>query len=191
MKPERSKKKEQVKKTAKTILETNKQGELNMDMLADLSGVAKMSIYKYFESKTGLLSEIILKIMECENQKIIDIFNSDLPFKEKLSQYLFIKYKFFEQGYMPVLNMVIAENPEINARFMQYRAETVKLINELIDQGISENEIDKSISKQVIFHWMQMMLLAFEKDMPLRKKIENDASFFNDFVTVFWRGLKP
>jgi len=121
-------KKEQVKKAAKTILEQNKLGDLNMDTLAELSGVAKMSIYKYFESKIGLLSEITLEIMECENQKIINIFNSDLPFKEKLSQHLFIKYKFLEQGYMPVLNMVIAENPEVNSRFMQYHAEAVKLI---------------------------------------------------------------
>ena len=38
-------KKEQVKIAAKTILQTNKQGDLNMDSLAELSGVAKMSIF--------------------------------------------------------------------------------------------------------------------------------------------------
>jgi len=184
-------KKEQVKIAAKTILQTNKQGDLNMDSLAELSGVAKMSIYKYFDSKVGLLSEIILEILQRENQKIVDIFNSDLSFNEKLSQHLFIKYKFIQLGYMPVLNMVIAENGEAKNKLELYQADAVNLINQLIDQGINENQIDKTIPKQVIFHWIQMILFAFEKDMPLTKRIENDVGFFNDFVMVFWRGLKP
>ena len=183
-------KKEKVKNTAKKMLQENMDGSINMDILAERSGIAKMSIYNYFESKAGLISEIMLELLESDYKLITELMNSNKTFKEKLTEYLLTKYKFISSGYIPSLYNMLNDNLVIAETFSDYQDGAVLMISKLIKQGKKEGEIDPDIPTEIIFQWMQILIAAFEKDSLLAKKIETDYDYFNKLIMVFWNGLK-
>ena len=65
---------------------------------------------------------------------------------------------------MSVLEAVTGNNKDIVANFSEYQKQAISIITSLIHQGIDDGKIDDSISFDVIFNWIQIIILAFEKN---------------------------
>lgn len=117
--------------------------QTTLDEIAHQAGVAKASMYRYFENKQELLCKIFLKVADSFTQDFQPILTAGLPPEEKLRRTvqhmlrtigeniaLFTVF-FSEEGYLPP--KLRAEVTEVRQRFM---ADLESILHEGMAQGV-------------------------------------------------------
>jgi AcrR family transcriptional regulator len=115
-----------------------------MDEIAENAGIAKGTIYIYFESKENLFVAIVNKEAEEYFQKLESVINSYANPEEKLKAFV---HSFFEIifDYMNLYNVAFNTMSEINnlmptlqSELEQYYARTNEIIRSILQQGITD-----------------------------------------------------
>jgi AcrR family transcriptional regulator len=101
----RSNKKERTKDKRKAVMDAamlvfSKNGfhETHVDEIAELAGVAKGTVYRYFKSKEDILKEIIKANNEYLTDKLMEIFNRDGHMLELIKEAIEYYVEFFDSN---------------------------------------------------------------------------------------------
>ncbi len=131
-----------IKKTARDIFFQKGRLKATTQEIADEAGVNRALIHYYFRSREQLLQVVFEEAVAETRQKIAAIFESDLPFKKKISQYLdvFIDRNF---RYPYMQNFIITEinqNPDKEDDYLNKKRENLcrtifPQLNEEIKKG--------------------------------------------------------
>jgi AcrR family transcriptional regulator len=161
--------------------------------IAEVSGVNESLIYKYFGSKRGLLHSVLFYF--------VDDYVNDITLKLRGLTGSLNKLRkiIWEHIYLYQHNLVIAKILLLEVRNYPgyFQSETykavrryTKYIREIIEEGVSDNEIRGDISSWVI---MQMIMAGIEHlSMPtllFRKNLSTDE-LTEQFCSILFEGIK-
>ncbi|QSZ27793.1 TetR/AcrR family transcriptional regulator [Aceticella autotrophica] len=156
-----------------------------MDEIAESANVAKGTLYYHFKSKNEILEFLIdegLKVLKNEVSEKIDKLNNAV---EKLRTVIFIQSDFlYKYGdFITVLLSQIWGNNKVQDKFREKLYDYLKIIEDIIKEGISEKlivECDEKIVSSVFFGMISSILV-----LKLRNKENFDPGYIADNILKY------
>ena len=145
--------------------------------IAKEAGIGKGTVYEYFSGKQEIFEESFIRYIERGYLEVRGIFDSELPFKEKLAK--FLKYKYNRiTVHTSLAEIFFAQGDLISKRikdvfFKNMGRHTMDIIA-LIEQGIGEGLIRKNVDSEIACscimglsnHYLGMMMFKEGVELP-------------------------
>jgi AcrR family transcriptional regulator len=156
-----------------------------MDDIAENAGVAKGTLYYHFKSKDEILEFLIdegLNMLKNEIYEKIDKLNNAV---EKLRAAIFVQSDFlYKYGdFITVLLSQIWGNGELQEKFREKLYSYLKIIENIIKEGINEKlivECDEKIVSSAFFGMISSILV-----FKLRNKEKFDSGYIADNIIKY------
>lgn len=168
------KKKDAIIKTSLALFKEKGYTNVSINEIASLSGISTVSIYNYFNSKEGLVSECTNILMKDNIQMIRDLLDKKIDFKEKLLQAFSICFGTHEQLLGEYFSPE-ALNDKVLVNLYGEHANKIrtKILMEFIELGKKDGVIAPSISTQTIMEYINAIIkipLSWDAESNYREK---------------------
>lgn len=169
----------------KTITLLAKTGGLgvSMDEVAAFAGVSKMTIYKYFSDKTTLFDKAGKAVMARSMAELSDTVHNDKSLVERMTAFLAVSTDFVNSGSFRLCEALQATSPQVKSAFSAYTKETGDLLMALIDEGIKEQCFLPELDKQMIFDYINMGILYYQRNGTYRERMKGDKDYQSRMMT--------
>lgn len=146
-------KKKEIAEIAISVFAQNSLESATMQKIADAAGIAKGSIYKYFQSKEELVDFVLVPFMQDFESTIRNLENEAMTPIERLKLYLFIfidAISPFEEVFLVFLDLWVRNikgeygnaKSKIERYFDLYRHKTTETIRQGQSQGLFKSTVD-------------------------------------------------
>ncbi|MGG6311660.1 TetR/AcrR family transcriptional regulator [Paenibacillus macerans] len=149
-------KKQQIIRTSMEQLKTVPPAKLSVREVADKANVSVVTLYNYFQSKEGLIREVVRTILTEQLEQAERIMQSKELFGEKVRRLIFSKNAMIEQFHPELLQAI--RQDEFLAEFS---GKTNKLIEDFITEGKSTGEL----SEEIPGGFIRRLLELYRKDL--------------------------
>lgn len=166
--------------------------KLTMNEVARQVGIAKGTLYIYFDNKDDLLNSAIETSLEPLTMGVEEIIDSDLSPDEKLEKIVEFQLSFFEEhkNYFRVLIYEHQRSQDPKKRFIDNKHQHfIKRISQIIKDGIDEGLF--------CTYDPEMLAVMFSESLIgviLQKIVRKEGSSLNDagetIIEVFFKGIK-
>ncbi|MEN6459545.1 MAG: TetR/AcrR family transcriptional regulator [Thermoguttaceae bacterium] len=132
--------KDAIYKAAGSVLQEHGVNGVTMDRVATTAGLAKGSLYNYFEDKDTLLGFVCDRLVEPFFEAIEEIGQSELPASQKLAKILrtSLQYSDEHKAIIRLLAETRREQHEIRRRT---RPRFLRLLTSIFDRGILDGDL--------------------------------------------------
>ena len=178
--PKISKKQKQIVETAETLFIRHGIKRITVEEICREAVVSKMTFYKYFPNKIGLVKHIWKNWVEEGYAKLDEINTMDIAFPEKLELMFQWKEEFISKinvEFIEELLRIDVELEEFTNRFMQFIAEAQK-------RGDIRPEIQPEFLMAVL-----EKLNELARNDDLRTKYSHYIDFQREIKDFFWFGV--
>lgn len=165
---------------------------LTMDRVAEAAGVAKGSLYNYFQSKRDLIQFIHEKIMEPVKGVVKEARESSMPAADKLGTIVRMWLEYFSQnrGVCDLLFNDARMQEMLDDCKKTARLEAVDSLKAIFEQGIAEGAFRRTDPATTAEMFLGAVIVTIEHQTLLQevRPIEESAALLLD---VFVNGLAP
>lgn len=164
--------------------------KVSMDEVASQLGMSKKTIYKYFDSKDILISQVCDLRIDTIKSKIEQILELDTDCISKFELIGELHANFTQDCSQSFLRDLKIHTPDIMAKFEKFSIEfTSKVLNKLLNQGKKENLIDPKYPNSIVIEiFNAAMLCTKNSDFLIAHGFSMKESF--EFVTdMLFTGL--
>lgn len=151
----RKQREEEIIAAAGQMIREHGYAELNMDDLAEAVGVAKPTLYQHFKSKEDLVAQVIISAMERLEAHLLT------PQRGKPLQRLSDVFRMLLEARHSTLSTMANLDTELVRTFIhthpavrEYKTRAVVHLNQLVEEGKAEGEINPAIPTEIIVGWM-------------------------------------
>lgn len=150
---EKNQKKNDILSAAKSLFKEKGFHNTKMDEIAANAGVGKGTLYEYYKNKQDIFDEAcIAKIINIK-EKIENISNKNITFKQKLIEIFYNKKNSMECEDVTIDGILSYKNnisDNVVKAMMNNISEIYKILEKIIDQGKSEGVVTKDIPSEII-----------------------------------------
>ncbi|WP_068614457.1 TetR/AcrR family transcriptional regulator [Paenibacillus tuaregi] len=161
-------KEEQILLTAQRLFYEKGIAATGMEEIAEAVPVSKMTIYKYFGSKEGLLQKVIDHLVDeasCDFKKMMDESKDTLELLHKM-----LHYRKMDDISMLFLNELVSDYPHIAEKIREYSEQhIITSFENALFKGQQMGQIRKDISP----HLLVMYLISMKQFLFQSGKLEN------------------
>jgi len=161
--------------------------DTSMEQIAEAVPVSKMTIYKYFQSKEGLLEAIIDRLLQVTHgdfKQMVKTSDNALGVLMKMAA-----YRKLDRISEIFIEELIREYPNIAQRLLDYQQTFVlPEFERVIFEGQQQGKIRKDISP----HLLVMFLLSIKKFLAQPEKLQGIASLktaSEQLLTILYQGI--
>ena len=184
-------KKESIRQAAFELFKQYGADKVSVGAVAQKAGVSHVTIYKYFGSKDGLVSNIVKTQFMSVLQRLTEIVKSERPFAEKLEMILLDKAQATANQYGELTRKAISVNPELRKFFESVlRNDMPQLYLAILDEGIKEGFVNSGISKDTALVYLYLLRAGAIADPESWAKLHSDEKSLRDFQNLVLYGLK-
>ncbi|WP_085523031.1 TetR/AcrR family transcriptional regulator [Tuberibacillus sp. Marseille-P3662] len=157
--------------------------------IAKQAGVSQVTIYNHFESKEGLLRDVIKHYMEHQLNKYRHILDDQtVDFMEKVRKIMFDKsqnYRFFNRE---MLEQVLVKDEALRVYIEDfYQKRSLPFMMDLIEEGKQEGKVRADLSVEAVQFYINMFQEHMERHSDLLT--EHNQTFADDLMHMFFYGL--
>lgn len=154
--------------------------------IAKEADVSQVTIYNYFESKDNLIQKVIIYYVNKIWNEYEQLFNSDMPFPEKVKTIIFEKALVANQISEEFFEHFMKEYIKEDNYIMEFYNEVaLPRFLELFEDGKQQGYVDQSVSDEAILLYIQMFA-----DYMRREGMEKTAlPLTEDLTKLFFYGL--
>lgn len=186
----KAQKKESIRRAALELFKTYGFQKVSISEIAKRAGVSQVTIYNHFESKEGLVQDVlrwhILELLD----KYMEIMNSDKSFMEKLETIVFDKSQIAGQFHGELMQTMIQDEPEI-LEFIEelYKTRVNPAMMKFFEEGIKEGYITPKISRESILLYFEILRHGFY-DMPdVTEQVDRKPELLKELIQLMTYGL--
>ena len=189
---------------AKTIFPTKKYSQLvstarelfmkygirrvSIEEICKTSSVSKVTFYKYFSNKEDLAYLLIKEILEEGDTKYHTIMNQDIPFPEKIEQFIKFKLKYGKQFSKEFYLDWISYSPKIQHMISEWSARTQAEFITMLEKAQKDGHIRKSVSIGFITYFLNK-INEMVKDPVLLELYADTYTLTRDLTSFFFYGI--
>ncbi len=165
---------------------------LTMDRVAEAAGVAKGSLYNYFQSKRELVQFIHAKIIEPAKSFVVEMQESSLPAAEKLGSVVRMWLEHFSEnrGVCELLFNDSRMQEMLDESKKTGRLEAIEDLKVIFDQGIAEGAFRQMDTTRTAEIFLGAVIITIEN-----QALRHDEHPIEESVTllldVLVKGLEP
>lgn len=162
--------KEEIIRVAANLFSQKSYHDVTMDQIAEKVGVAKGTIYLYFESKENLYLEILEETYE-EIESILEkeIAKKD-PAPQKLKKMLMLIFKFYLEN-LDVLRILSRDETHLIREHYEFtehwRVKGVEFYQKILEKGINEGSfrpVNTELTALIIFGLVRSVMFFYHTD---------------------------
>ena len=182
--------KEEIIKAAANLFSQKSYHDVTMDDIAEKVGVAKGTIYLYFDSKEKLYLEILEETYE-EIESILEkeTAKSDSA-PEKLKKVLGLIFKFYLQN-LDVLRILSRDETHLIREHYEFtehwRLRRIKLYQKILEKGINEGSFRPSnteLTSLIIFGLVRSVMFYYKSEKSAKSIAEEVFSMISEGILV-------
>lgn len=189
--PRRKKaRKEEIIAAAAKLFSQKSFHDVTMDQIANYVGVAKGTLYLYFNSK----EKLYLGILEDTHEEIESILEKEIakkdPAPEKLKKVLKLIFKFYFE-HMDVLRILSRDETHLIREHFEFtehwRDRRVKLYQKILEKGIKEGSFRPSntrLTAHIIFGLVGSVTFFYQSDKNAGDIAEEVFAMISEGITV-------
>ena len=176
----------EILESAVQLFSKNNYHAVSMSEIAEGAGVSKGTLYWHFDSKKELFHEIALKGMNYFSKEFEKISNQDKNFEEKIKGIVHFVLKTFAE-HITMLdvfrNNIELLNQDFKNEIEKKHRENVKIVAEIIDEGIEEGLIKDENSEDISMMMLSILFTPQTKDLlHSNENVEKKIDFIYDFI---------
>ncbi len=159
---------------------------VTIEEICKTSKVSKMTFYKFFRNKDDLVMKIMNDMMD-EGQGTFDrIMASDLPFHEKMVQFIKLKTDYANQISMEFYQDFINYSPEVHKYVIERSQKSIGIMMAAFNEAQQKGEIRSDLDLNFL-----SFLLGKIQDMAedLSEMFDDTEEFARQFMNFFMYGI--
>lgn len=148
---------------------------VTMDRVAEAAGVAKGTLYLYFQSKEDLYLEILSDGLETISRTYYSTVDPDSPVADRLRHAVHLTLDFYDKR-RDLLRLMASEEPRMaqarNRLIQGWRDRGVRFFNNLVDEGMVAGVFrggDSRLATYAIMGAMRSVMLYYESRRPIEE----------------------
>ena len=180
--------KEEIIRVAANLFSQKSYHDVTMDQIAEKVGVAKGTIYLYFESKENLYLEILEETYE-EIESILEkeIAKKD-PAPQKLKKMLMLIFKFYLEN-LDVLRILSRDETHLIREHYEFtehwRVKGVRFYQKILEKGINEGSfrpVNTELTALIIFGLVRSVMFFYHTDKNAGEIAEEIFSMISEGI---------
>ncbi|MCK4948340.1 MAG: TetR/AcrR family transcriptional regulator [Candidatus Aureabacteria bacterium] len=196
---DKAKKKELIQTRQKQILDVasrvfSKKGfaSTQVDEIADLAGLGKGTVYRYFKNKKNLFLSVVDRGIESLKDLALEAMAKEKEPLDKIKKVIEVYLKFFEKQ-SDLIRIFIHEQSEfqkrIQKRYYQHYYEHVNKVEEIFKEAQSLGLIKKKIKPSLAIAILTDMLNSFIYTWQLTGKKYSLSESFTVITEIYFTGI--
>lgn len=164
---------------------------ITVEEICETANVSKMTFYRYFDNKTELLKEVVVRLFDEGEREYRRIMDQDLPFEDKVQQTLDMKLEKSQDASQEFFNEYMVDpDPEI-ARLIQGRQQhMLQMVIEDYQRAQQNGDIRLDIKPQFILYMLNQ-LIEMTRDSRLRQLYATPSDLIMEVTRFFFYGILP
>ncbi len=186
----RERKKESIRRAALELFKINGIKKVSIAEIAKKAHVSPVTIYNHFGDKNTLACDVIKQsFMEKINQ-YRDIMNSDEPFPNKIRMIMLDKMAMANDYDQELIEKYAFGSPEL-AEFINkvYEGDIKKIQVEMLKEGKEQGYIDKNLSNEAIFLYLDMVRKGTDAYVYLYKNPKKNIRMLRELNNLIFYGI--
>ncbi|WMT41725.1 TetR/AcrR family transcriptional regulator [Paenibacillus sp. D2_2] len=180
-------KKQQIIRTARKLFFEQGIVSTSMDQIAEEVPVSKMTIYKYFGSKDGLIEQVITMINEETHADFTQMMEKSNDAIEMLHHMLL--YQRMSDYSAEFINDLVSVYPEYTRQMIEYNEQkNMPLFEEMVFRGQQNGHIRKDISPHLLVLYLSSMKEFMAKPGRL-EPFTNMNVLADQFISLLIHGI--
>lgn len=180
-------KKEQIIRTARELFYRNGIVNTSMDQIAEAVPVSKMTIYKYFGSKDGLIEQVITAINEGTHADFVSMMEQSDDAIDLMHHLL--RYQNMNDYSAEFINDLVSVYPELTRQMIEYNEQhNMPLFEEMVFRGQQNGQIRKDISPHLLVLYLSSMKEFMAKPGRL-EPFTNMNVLADQFISLLIHGI--
>jgi len=188
--PRKSGRKGEIIQAAAKLFSNKSYHDVTMDQIAQEVGVAKGTIYLYFDSK----EKLYLEILEDTYEEIESILEKEIakgdPAPQKLKKILRLIFQFYIQN-MDVLRILSRDETHLIREHYEFtehwRLRRIKLYQKILEKGISEGSFrpaNTELTALIIFGLVRSVMFFYHTDKSAGEIAEEVFSMISEGILI-------
>ncbi len=150
---------------------------VSMDEIAAYADVSKMTLYKYFDDKTGLLEQVGYAIVTHAQSGFLHVEDSEMTLTARMADFLTEAATFVDNGYYQLCIDLCEKSDKIQKAFTIFKRAQERILGELIEEGIVQHRFKPELDSRMIFDYINMGIAYYENHAPYREQMTKDLDF--------------
>ncbi len=181
----------QLKAAARQLFYRHGIRRVTVEEICTTAGVSKMTFYKYFDNKTDVSKHVLDEAIEKGIQRFRDIRDQDIPFVDKVKQW--IKLKMDQTGGMSLAflrDLIPEADPDLQGWYAGKVKESTTLIIDTFREAQNRGEISQHIRIEFMLYFLNHMQEMVSDDRLLAL-YPDTQSLSHELIHLFFYGILP
>ena len=162
---------------------------LNLNKVAKEAGISKVTLYKIFDSKYEITSQVIKRILEKSDLEMSDLLQSELPLQTKIQQGVKIISSLYLKMDKDFLYDLEHSLPELRQQIDDVRKAKEKIIAQLLTNAQSKGAIREDIDPELLSALIMALIRGvYNPDFFFNHNVSADT-VGNVIVNIFMDGI--
>ncbi|PKL18164.1 MAG: hypothetical protein CVV49_07290 [Spirochaetae bacterium HGW-Spirochaetae-5] len=122
---------------------------VTLDMIAKRCGISKKTLYKYFDGKDQIVTEIFDELLEKLNTRFLEIDRTADESMVKIHHIFDAMFELLGSVSIPLLRDIQNDYPDINKKIDDFREQHRELVRRTIESGIASGSMNGNINSAV------------------------------------------
>ena len=161
----------------------------SMEDIAGFAGASKVTVYKYFSDKTGVLSSV------CEwlvNNCILQLqkqTESEMNPAMRMAGFTQVFSDFISNGQQSLCMELSKSTSFAAVNYASFENTVREMIFVLIRDGKCAQMIDPTLEDDMIYHYIDMGFCYFQNNIAYRERMRTDKGYRAAFLQLLWRNI--
>ncbi|HPD19271.1 MAG TPA: TetR/AcrR family transcriptional regulator [Candidatus Goldiibacteriota bacterium] len=192
MKQKTYEKKNKILEASKNLFSKYGLKKTTMEEIAANANIAKGTIYNYYHTKEEIFSEVIKLESEILLSEIEKNLKNCKTIREKIRTFVMTKILYYREAviFYDVSHKVISEMlPEIKQYRNTYLHKEVRILENVLKEGMSCDIIKKGNNAHIIAKSMVIILREFESPWVFDKSKRQLCGMLNNIMDILFHGI--
>jgi len=135
----------------------------NMDQLAELSGLAKNTLYRVIGKKEDVIEKVVLQYIHRIQTQLVPIISSDKDYMVSLGKLMSLFPELLDGFYTEHMKAIFLEYPSIEQSVFRHRDEITGSIISFFNRGVKEGFLREDLEAEVLFSTLQSIVMGHSR----------------------------
>jgi len=174
---------------AATLLLRQGVRKTGMEDMATAAGVSKVTVYKYFGDRDGVLNAVCARLTDRCLKALADEAEGKTDTVARMMGFTRVLSDFIRSGEHTLCGELEAAAGSSAVHFAAFESKVREMIFSLIREGKTARMIEETLSDEVVYHYIEMGLCYFKYDTLYRERMWVDEAFRKAFLHLIWRNI--
>jgi len=159
--------------------------------ISEQAGVSPVTIYNYFENKSGLVKEVVKYLAGQKLREAEDLFSSDRPYLERLAEMVFIKNQNFNRYHPELVQAVSAPDDPALREYVTGKVydQALEVFTRFLEEGKRLGYIRPGLSAKSIRIFTEMFRYLSESYPNVFEDFNRNRELVNEIWKLYLYGL--